>query len=241
MTGRVDPLVLLPGMNCSARLWAHVLGAAGPESWLPDVHHPPLVGASLDDCVDRLLGQLPARFALVGHSLGAIVALALTRRAPERVGRLALLAVNPRPPRQDQQDAWAAQRRSLAGGTTARALQEQLLPVLVPAHRRPELDDVVLSMADDVGAARLDDQLAIQQTRVDERTALRRIAVPTLLIAGEQDALVPVARHEEVAAEAPGSWVVVLPGTGHLAPLEAPAEVAAALADWLSRTAGSDA
>lgn len=240
MTAQGDPLVLLPGMNCSARLWAPVLDS--PEMpWTSEVHHPQLEGRSLDDCVDQLVRQLPPRFALVGHSLGAIVALALTRLAPERVTRLALLAVNPRPPRQDQQEAWSAQRRSLAGGAPARALQEQLLPVLVPVSRRAELDAVVLAMADDVGSSRLDDQLVIQQTRVDERASLHRIAVPTLLVAGELDALVPVARHEEVAAEVPGSRVVVLPGTGHLAPLEAPTDVARALAGWLSGTAGSDA
>jgi pimeloyl-ACP methyl ester carboxylesterase len=240
VTGRSDPLVLLPGMNCSAQLWTSVLGSPGLGPGGPEVWHPHLEGRSLDDCVDRLLAQLPARFALVGHSLGAIVALALTRRAPERVSRLALLAVNPLPPRPDQQEAWSAQRRSLAEGTTARALQEQLLPVLVPAHRRAELDAVVLEMADEVGARRLDDQLAIQQTRVDERGSLHLIRVPTLVVAGEQDALVPVARHEEVAAEVADHRLVVLPGTGHLAPLEEPAAVAAALASWLDRSATSD-
>ncbi len=228
-------------MNCSPRLWTAALGSPELEPLLPEVRLPLLEGRSMDDCVDRLLEQLPVRFALAGHSLGAIVALALTRVAPERVSRLALLAVNSRAPRHDQQEAWSAQRRRLAGGGSARAMQAQLLPVLVPADRRAELDGIVLAMADDVGSSRLDDQLAIQQTRVDERPSLHRITVPTILLAGEQDALVPVARHEEVAAEVSDSSSVVLSGTGHLAPLEAPAAVATALAGWLARPAGSDA
>jgi len=227
------PLVLLPGMSCSARLWGPVLASGELQPWLADVRQPRLQGRSLDDCVDRLLEQLPARFALGGHSLGAIVALALTRRAPDRVSRLALLAANPRPPRADQQDAWAAQRRALADGASARSLQEQLLPVLVPAGRRPDFEGAVLTMADEVGESDLDDQLAIQQTRVDERPALARIGVPTLLVAGADDALVPVARHDEIEAQVPGADAVVLAGTGHLAPLEEPVRVAAALAGWL--------
>lgn len=240
MTAPAGQVVLLPGMNCSRRLWAPVLDSpafVGPPGGgqRPDVLQPQLRGRSLDDCVDRLLAQLPPTFSLAGLSLGAIVALALARRAPERVTRLALLAVNARSPRPDQLAAWATQRRRLAEGGTARALQEQLLPVLISPHLRgPELDDVVLAMADDVGEAALDDQLAIQQTRLDERPALPRLAVPTLVVAGADDALVPIERHEEVRDAVAGAHLVVLDETGHLSTLEAPHAVAAALSTWLT-------
>jgi pimeloyl-ACP methyl ester carboxylesterase len=232
-------VVLLPGMNCSQRLWEPVLESPALASRSDErlgVVQPGLRGRSLDDCVDRLLTQLPPRFSLAGLSLGAIVAMALVRRAPERVARLALLAINPRAPRPDQQAAWATQRRLLAEGATARSLQEQLLPVLVaPGRRTPALDDVVLAMADEVGEAALDDQLAIQQTRLDERPGLPRLRIPTLVVAGADDALVPVERHEEVCAAVAGAHLEVLDGTGHLSTLEAPHAVAAALATWLTR------
>ncbi|HET6561612.1 MAG TPA: alpha/beta hydrolase [Marmoricola sp.] len=239
MSAPAEPLVLLPGMNCSARLWGPVLDspalARSSAAGRPDGVQPQLRGRSLDDCVDRLLAELPPRFSLAGLSLGAIVALALVERAPERVARLALLAVNPRAPRPDQQAAWAAQRRLLAEGSTARSLQEALLPVLVsPGSRTPELEGVVLAMADEVGEAALDDQLAIQQTRRDQRTALPRIQVPLLVVAGGEDALVPLERHEEVRAAVPGARLEVLDGVGHLSTLEAPAAVAGALGAWLA-------
>jgi pimeloyl-ACP methyl ester carboxylesterase len=240
VSGPLEPLVLLPGMNCSARLWQPVLdspalAAARRSGRLSEVVRPELRGRSLDDCVARLLDQLPARFSLAGLSLGAIVALALTRQAPERVVRLGLLAANPRAPRPDQQAAWAAQRQLLTEGGTARTIQEQLLPVLVsPDLRGPVLDEVVLAMADEVGEAALDDQLAIQQTRQDERPALSRLTIPTLVVAGARDALVPVERHREVQAAVPGASLHVLDGIGHLSALEAPDAVATALGDWLT-------
>ena len=232
-----EPLVLLPGMNCSARLWSPVLASDRSGTRLQaavrEVVQPPLRGRSVEDCVDQLLARLPARFALAGLSLGAIVSLALVRRAPDRVSRLALLAVNARAPRADQQVAWTAQRRSLAAGDTPRMLQELLLPhLVVPRRRTPELDEAVLTMADETGPAALDDQLAVQQTRRDERPTLGRVAVPTLVLAGGADALVPVARNEEVCEAIPGARLEVLSGTGHLSTLEEPDAVADVLLAW---------
>jgi pimeloyl-ACP methyl ester carboxylesterase len=112
----------------------------------------------------------------------------------------------------------------------------ELLPALVsPGHRSPGLDETVLTMADEVGETLLDAQLAIQETRQDERPALPRVRVPTLVLAGGEDGLVPVERHEEVRAGVPAAQLQVLDGVGHLSTLEAPDAVAAALSAWLTR------
>ncbi|QJY48191.1 alpha/beta fold hydrolase [Pseudonocardia broussonetiae] len=219
------PLVLLGGMGCSPRLWAGVRDRLGPGPVLDATPDRP----TIDGCVDALLDALPPRFALSGLSLGGIVAMALVRRAPERVVRLALLSTNARPPLPAQRAAWAAQRAALAGGATARDLQAELLPVLL---HDPSCAGPALAMADDVGAQVLDHQLAAQATRVDERPALARVAVPTLVLAARQDRLCPLDRHEEIAALVPGARLEVLDGVGHLSPLEAPDRVASALERW---------
>jgi pimeloyl-ACP methyl ester carboxylesterase len=54
------------------------------------------------------------------------------------------------------------------------------------------------------------------------------------VLAGGEDRLCPPARHEEIAALVPGARLQVLPGVGHLLPLEAPARVAAVLDAWLA-------
>lgn len=242
-----DPVVLLPGMNCSERLWEDVVRQPAPTVDGADradradrkVTYGDLAEDTLDGCVAALMETLPARFALVGLSLGGIVAMALIRKAPERVSRLCLMSTNPHAPTKSQRTAWAAQRRALAEGCSARDLQRDLLPVLLSApNRGPELDRRVLEMADVVGEARLDRQLSTQATRIDERPWLPAVGVPTLILAASDDALCPVSRHEELHALIPGSELRILPGTGHLSPLEAPGQVAEALTAWLARSAG---
>ena len=106
--GLTDPLVLLPGLNCSPALWSALdIGAA---------MSPILTEPTLDGQVERLLDELPPRFALAGLSLGGIVAMALVRRAPERVSRLCLMSTTSRPPTNQQYAMWSRQRAALAAG-----------------------------------------------------------------------------------------------------------------------------
>ncbi|WP_224386653.1 alpha/beta fold hydrolase [Pseudonocardia sp. ICBG1293] len=212
------PLVLLPGMNCSARLWGPVGAGA---------LHPVLDRPTLSEQVEALLAALPERFALAGLSLGGIVAMALARRAPDRVAGLCLMATNARPPTPEQRAGWDAALARLHDGAPSRALQ----PLDLLLHDR-SLDDTALRMADEVGERRLTAQLQLQGSRVDERPGLAAVTVPTLVLAGEHDRLCPVARHTEIAELVPGARLHVLPGAGHLLPVEAPDTVATLVAGW---------
>jgi pimeloyl-ACP methyl ester carboxylesterase len=229
-----DPLVLLPGMNCSARLWDAVL--PGLEGELDrQIVHGRLERPTIDGCLQDLLVRLPARFALAGLSLGGIVAMALVRSAPERVSRLCLLSTNARGPTATQLAGWQESRRRLAAGTSARQLQTELLPALLYGpNRTPTLDESVCAMADDVGETALDAQLAAQASRIDERPALSRIGVPSVVVVAAHDALCPIERQLEIQAAIPGSRLVTLPDAGHLSPLETPRPVVDALVSWLS-------
>lgn len=232
MVEAADPLVLLPGMNCSARLWSAVAPAGSVTPQLEE----PSVGAE----VERLLAELPDRFRLTGLSLGAIVALALVARAPERVSALCLLSTNPYGPTDTQRTGWLDLRAQLAAGRRARDIQADLLPVLLSpqAQADPHLVETTLGMADDVGEARLDRQLQLQATRVDLRASLGRICCPTLILAARDDALCSVAKHQEMHGRIPGARLVVLEHCGHLSPLEQPDPIAAWWRSWPSARVG---
>jgi len=229
MTDPTVPLVLLPGMNCTSRLWSPVLPALTGR----DVIHAEISGQDLEECLRRLLSSLPPRFALAGLSLGGIVAMALTRMAPERIERLCLLDTTAREPSPVQIAAFEHQLGRLDSGLSARAVQEELLDVLLHPRNSARLHEDVLRMGEETGEPALAEQYAIQRTRVDERPHLEQIAVPVAVIAGRDDALCPPARHHEIIDLVPHAQLTLLPGTGHLSPLESPREVSEAMADWL--------
>ena len=146
------------------------------------------------------------------------------------VSRLALMSTNPYAPTPAQHAAWAAQREVLRT-EGARVLQSSLLPVL-RSPARTDLDDVVLAMAEDLGAETYAAQCRLQDTRVDERPGLARVRCPTLVVAARDDRLCPVERHEEIASLVPGAELVVLDDCAHLSPLEQPEALSVHLNRW---------
>lgn len=232
--------MLLPGMNCSPRLWDDVVEELGAEQ--PDSPTEVVVAAldrpNLDEQVEALLDRLPARFAIGGLSLGAIVAMAVHRRAPERVAGLFLVATNSRAPTDAQRSAWRAQLAQLAAGATPRDLQEELVPLLLGGNPSPGLRERTLEMADEVGSADLVAQLQLQLTRVDERPGLRDVTVPCTLVAAADDQICSMERHTEIHRLVPESELVVLPDAPHLVALSHSQQVSAVMANWLRQVGG---
>ena len=87
-----EPLVLLPGMMCDARLFGPQIKAFGTER---AIHLAPITAHDTVEALAKdVLGSAPERFALAGLSMGGIVAMEVLRQAPNRVTRLALLDTN---------------------------------------------------------------------------------------------------------------------------------------------------
>jgi pimeloyl-ACP methyl ester carboxylesterase len=197
---------------------------------------PTLDEPTIDGQVEQLLDTLPRRFALAGLSLGGILGMSLSRRAPERVARLCLISTNAKAPTDVQRQGWRAWRERMALGETPRDLQRDILGVLLsgPAQdRNPGLRERVLRMGDDTGAARLDAQLRMQATRVDELSALPKLRMPVLVVSGTADAICPPQFHQDIAAAVPGARLASA-DAGHLSPMERPNEVGRFLRSWLN-------
>jgi pimeloyl-ACP methyl ester carboxylesterase len=82
--------------------------------------------------------------------------------------------------------------------------------------------------------------IGITMSEMELHHALERITVPTLVIAGEKDRLTPPSHARKIAGMLPNlDRLLVLPDTGHMAPLERPKEVSRALAELVERTSSA--
>ncbi|QTR06405.1 alpha/beta fold hydrolase [Saccharothrix algeriensis] len=189
----------------------------------------------LDDLADRLVaaaGDTP-RFAVLGYSMGCAVAVRAALRHPERVTGLVLTAGFAR---LDEESAAriAEWRRLIRGGDRARLAGFVLSVVLgepfhraLPAEQRADLRDLVALTVPE-GA---DDQVELAQ-RVDLTAELPRVAVPTLVIGPKHDRLISPASTRALADAIPGArWAEL--DSGHAPALEAPAEWARLIEDFL--------
>lgn len=229
-----EPLLLLPGLMCDARLFAPQVEAL---SEIAEVTVGDLTGAStMAGLAMAVLKAAPARFALAGLSMGGIVAMEVVRQAPERVARLALLDTNHRAETPERQALRSRQiARALRGELRALLIEEMKPLYLAPANRdREAVLEVVLDMALALGPDVFARQSAALRDRPDQTETLRRVAVPTLVLCGNHDALCPPERHAEIASLVAGSRLVLVEGAGHLPTLEQPDAATAALRRWLA-------
>jgi pimeloyl-ACP methyl ester carboxylesterase len=183
----------------------------------------------------RILANAPPRFALAGLSMGGYIALEITRQAPERVAKLALLDTGARAESPEQTEARKPVIALARQGRFAE-VPDIHFPVFVHRDRRGDetLRRLVHAMAEETGPqAFLRQQQAII-SRTDARPGLAAISCPTLVVVGDADELTPPALAQEIAAGIRGSRLVTIAGCGHLSTLEQPDAVNQAMVEWLS-------
>lgn len=231
-------LVMLPGLMCDRAAFAPVLPALAPHirCVVPCYAH----CTSIEAMAQSVLREAPARFALLGHSMGGRVALEIVRRAPQRVERLALLDTG--------------YRRRAAGDDGNRETEQRM--ALVAIARR----DGMRAMADEwvrtpmVHRSRLDDdaliesivgmfarhtpdqfeaQVAALLARPDASDVLAAIRCPTLVLCGRDDAWATYERHVDIHRRVAGSTLVAIDRCGHMVTMERPEQAARAIVDWL--------
>lgn len=229
------PLLLLPGLLNDATLWKAQIEAL---SDIADCHVADLTQQdSLRAVADAVLAQAPSVFALAGFSLGGYIAQEILRIAPQRVLRLALLDTSFHPDSAERATQRQAQRATVRMAGTFHGFGDKLMRSYIDASRLQDqpLVDTVRSMTTRLGAEVFLRQSGIE--RVDGTDVLRCYRDPLLVVCGENDAITPLPISQEIAAMVPQTRLVVIPECGHLAPLEKPGQVSAAMREWLQSVA----
>jgi pimeloyl-ACP methyl ester carboxylesterase len=232
-----DPLVLLPGMICDARVFGAQITAFSTA--LTITVAPVTGGDRIEEIASRLLDVLPRRFALAGHSMGAVVAMELLRRAPDRISRIALMSTHSLAETPQMAADMEPVIIKLKSGRLEEAVNALVRPEsLAPGPGRAAVAAQLLEMARTVGAEGIIRQVRAMQRRRDYQAVLRKAKLPTLVLCGAHDSLTPMKRHELMAGLIEGARLEVLEGAGHLPLLEQPDAVNAALFDWMQQPAG---
>jgi pimeloyl-ACP methyl ester carboxylesterase len=179
----------------------------------------------------QLLDALKIGTAIVGGiSMGGYVAMALTRLDPSRVKALVLMDTHPLADDvagKERREAVAKDLEKNGMGAYAPGALNSLLAADVKPYVRSRIDALMRSVNPAAAAAASRGMAA----RDDSREILARFTGPALVLGGSKDVLSTPERMREMAALMPKAKHVVVPDVGHLANVEAPHHVNAALAE----------
>jgi len=169
---------------------------------------------------------------IIGLSMGGYAALALYELHPAMVRSLTLVDTKATPDSAEARDARDALADQLLDDGRI-AFAGRMTPTLLGPDPTPSVRARLRSMIEGTRYETMVASLAGMKDRPDRSALLPQIAVPTLVVAGEHDALTPPDQARMMAAQIPGARTTVVSGAGHLTPLEAPDQVNSALIEIL--------
>ena len=250
VTGQGRPLLLVMGVGAPLELWGPFEDQLNARGICTVAFDAPGTGESerlrlptrmpgLARLVVRLLDHLQfPQVDVLGVSFGGALAQEITHQAPERVGRLVLAATacglggipgHPRtllklatPRRYYSRDYWARVAPSLYGGRVRREPELVRREAMLHMGEPPSL----LGYAGQVYAI----------TGWSSFPWLHRLRQPTLVLAGDDDPIVPLVNGRILARRIPGARLEVVRGGGHLFLLEESEAMAELVAGFLERS-----
>ncbi|HET7322622.1 MAG TPA: alpha/beta fold hydrolase [Longimicrobiaceae bacterium] len=241
--GDGPPVLLVHGYPLSSRLWAPTVERLKGEYRfiVPDLRGMGESEPSGPVPLRRFAADLAAVLkaagekrpaVVVGLSMGGYISFEFYRRYRKRVRALALVDTRAQP---DAPDAAEHRRETAArvlhegSAGVAQGMVGQLLAPSAPESLREEWR-AIMAATPPRGVATA---LLAMADRPDARPLLRRLARPVLVVVGSEDAVTPPGDARRMAEAARDARLVVVPGAGHLTPVERPDEFAAALRDFL--------
>ncbi|MGI4811286.1 MAG: alpha/beta fold hydrolase [Janthinobacterium lividum] len=243
--GEGVPILFLHGIGGGAAVFTPQLAHFGKRyraiAWdMPGyANSAPLPLVTMEALAASLAGFIKAlgldRPILVGHSLGGMIVQRLLAASPHVARGVVLSQTSAAFGGRDP--AWADQFvASKLGPLDSGHSMETLAPDAIRESIGQGADPAGVAAAEAAFGAVPEStyrDMVLAMPGFDQREALARIAVPTLVVAGSLDQLAPASGCERMAGRIPGARYVVLDGAGHLAHAEQPGTFNAALDDFL--------
>jgi 3-oxoadipate enol-lactonase len=243
-------ILFVHGYPLDRTIWAPQLEAL--DGWrriAPDLRgmgesDAPDLGYGIATYAEDLIALLDAlsvqRAVVAGLSMGGYVAFELLRRWRERVNGLVLINTRAEADTPDgRRGRDGAAYRAREHG--ARAIADDMLPdMLAPGscEREPALPERVRRVMTRTPVAGIVGALCAMRDRPDSTGLLAELeGVPTLVIAGAEDKIIPLDKARALADRIPGAQFAVIPGAGHLPTLESPEATTRALRTFLGALA----
>ncbi|MBK1661402.1 alpha/beta fold hydrolase [Paracraurococcus ruber] len=222
------PVLLIPALLSDDAMYRGVIEQLGE---IVETQVMVLGKSTMRANVEAVLAKAPPKFVLAGTSYGGSIALEIALEAPERVTALWLMGCNPAAPEASLQD--------LIGGleTMPDAVIDMLAELAVP-KKAVEAAATFRAMANRIGGPKGAVQARVLASRSEVTARLSSLHMPTLVVWGEADQIVPVSVGRALADSLPHAHLHVLPGCGHLPTLEAPAECAGVFVEFLKGQVG---
>ncbi len=246
-------VVLLHGFPHDHALWtaqveAHTTAFPSVRLLVPDLpgfgRSAPLPAPGMDAYADAIAALLDAagvpKAVIGGLSMGGYITLAFWRRHAERAQALMLFDTKAAA----DGDAARLKRREMITTVECDGVGAVIAALLAPQLGRttretqPGLVERVEVMMRRASATGVTGAITAIMERVDSTPTLDTITVPTLVVVGDEDTVTPLADAHLLGAGIRGARLVTVPGAGHLAPLEQPAVVNAAMAEFLEVSVG---
>ena len=230
-------IIFLPGLLCDDTVWRPIADRLNAR--YPSVRIMSITGlGSIGELADRVLQAVSGTAIIVGHSLGARVAIEAWRRAPTRVVGLGLISMGTNPLMEGEVE----NRRlvvdvALNEGVTAIAPHWAKVVLSADSQRDSALVDDLIAMACRMSAADYALQIEAFLGRAPLDDVLPSISVPTLLLASVEDRLAGTEQMRWAQSLIPGAVGVHLLQGGHMLPLEKTDLVASELEKWVASIA----
>lgn len=252
--GQGVPLVLVHGFPFDGSIWREQLEEVGNEARVIAVDLPgfgqsqalPGEDVSIDDYADAIARWANEagidKLAIAGHSMGGYVALAFARRHPQMLAGLGLVATRPgADTEQARQGRYKLIEEVKQRGQ--QAVVDSMLPRLVSERtrqERPEVADQVRDVMLRQSSQAMIAAMRAMSNRPDSTPSLGQIQVPTAVIGGADDAIIPAADEDLMATTIPGATQVRIDGSGHMPMLEQPGRLSEALRNLARGLKGSN-